>query len=160
MVSTRNICCYPEEKWISHFSKEYRGSINEHLGTMPTFRIGHTSWHVPSLPIATLPITHGTLPVGSVILKGTRKYKTEGLTYIPDSQSVDASCSFPPAPHSGEGPVIEAIRIPGKEQSRTHGWPGMDSDPYPRNMEGTISIWEGAIPLLGSRGVRNLCPCV
>lgn len=53
--------------------------------------------------------------MGSVRLKGTGECKTGGLTYIPDNQSVDASSSLPPAPHSGKGPVIEAVRVPGKE---------------------------------------------
>lgn len=35
------------------------------------------------------------------------------LTYIPDDESVRSSRPFPPASHSGEGPIVEAIGIPG-----------------------------------------------
>lgn len=40
------------------------------------------------------------------------------LTHIPDDKSVSPLRSLPPAPHSGEGPVIEAVGISGGEKSR------------------------------------------
>jgi hypothetical protein len=119
VVSTRNFCCYPEEKWISHFSKDYRGSINEQfygqcllLGEDILIGMYHLHQQQPYL----LPMEYF---LWVVRLRGTRRCKTGGLTYIPDNQSVDASCSFPPAPHSGKGPSIEAIRIPGEEQIKS-----------------------------------------
>lgn len=35
------------------------------------------------------------------------------LTYIPDHESVRPSRPLPPAAHSGEGPVLEAVGVPG-----------------------------------------------
>lgn len=56
------------------------------------------------------------------------------LTYIPDHKSVSPLRSFPPAPHSGEGPIIEAIGISGGKKRVEHlEGVGQGTDPLPTN---------------------------
>lgn len=43
------------------------------------------------------------------------------LTHIPDDQSVCPLGPLPPAPHSGEGPVIETIGVPGGRTEQRAG---------------------------------------
>lgn len=84
---------------------------------MNNFRFQHPyfRWDVllgiyPVGPMATLSILHGMVSVGALRSRGTRQ-KAGRLTYIPDHESVSPLRSFPPAPHSGEGPIIEAVGI-------------------------------------------------
>lgn len=93
-------------------------------------------------PMATLCILHGAISVGTLRSRGTRRQsqkaesqgpdgRTGRLTYIPDNESVSPSRSFPPASHSGEGPIIEAIWIPGGK-NRTENLEGLEqaTDPF------------------------------
>lgn len=76
-------------------------------------------WHLGVPP--------GTLSVGTLRSRGTddtRERRGPGreagrLTYVPDDESVGPFRPLPPAPHRGEGPVIEAVGIPGARTQET-----------------------------------------
>lgn len=106
--------------WVTP-PRNMRGSINEQFQiAMPISRMGHTLGINPLGPMATLYIAHGTLSVGTLEMqrdqitsrKGRAWCEDTKLTNIPDDKPVGPSGSLPPASHSGEGPVIEAVGIP------------------------------------------------
>lgn len=96
----------------------------------------------PIGPVATPRILHGTISVeDSQIQRGQDdNHERQGpdgragrLTYIPDDESVNPSRPFPPTSHSGEGPIVEAIRIPGgKNRVENLKGTGQGTDPFAR----------------------------
>lgn len=132
MVSTRKFCCYPEEKWISHFSEEYERQYKNNVRYQGPF----FGWGILLGLMATL-VTPQFLQGSEIqrdqmtIMKGRAPKRGAGrLTHIPDDESVGPSCSFPPAPHGGKGPIVEAVGVPvGKNVV----W-GRELTPWPRSM--------------------------
>ena len=105
---------------------------------MPILWMGHTSWQLPLWSDGTLGVPPGTLSVGTLRSGGTdntRERQRPGweagrLTYIPDDESVGPFRPLPPAPHRGEGPVIEAVGIPGARTQETEEGVEQGIDPF------------------------------
>ena len=90
------------------------------------------------------------------------------LTYVPDNESVRPSRPFPPASHSGEGPIVEAIGIPGGK-NRVEDLEGMEqgTDPVAQKYSFLTVVAMKMYQLLPGlqpcgrvpRGVLHMAPC-
>lgn len=96
---------------------------------MPILWVRHTSWQLPLWSDGTLGVPPGTLSVGTLRSRGTG-WEAGRLTYIPDDESVGPFRPLPPAPHRGEGPVIEAVGIPGARAQETEEGVEQGVDPF------------------------------
>ena len=92
-----------------------------------------------SYPLVRSPgVPPGTLSVGTLRSRGTDDtcerhgpgWEAGRLTYIPDDESVGPFRPLPPASHGGEGPVIEAVGIPGARTQETEEGMEQGTNPF------------------------------
>ena len=119
--------------------RKMRGSINEQL--MNRSQCPFCGWGIllGSYPLVRSPgVPPGTLSVGTLRSRGTDDtrerhgpgWEAGRLTYIPDDESVGPFRPLPPASHGGEGPVIEAVGIPGARTQETEEGIEQGANPF------------------------------